>query len=452
MLSEKPNEFKNMLKNQLIYAIVFLVLPFLTSAQTRTLSLKEALSIADKNNYSSQSAEARIEMAKASYRMSSAVFLPNLSVNHTAVRTNDPLSSFGFKLKQEITTQADFNPSLLNDPDNINNFQTQLKIQQPLLNLDGIFARKAAKNQFEAIDLQGDRVKLTIRFEVKKAYYMLELAESSVNVLSESVKVAEEALRLTENNEEQGFAKKADVLEAAVRLEERKNQLLEAKNQQQTANNYLAHLLGMDQNQQFQTSDSLTHPVQLFVDNDIVNLENRSDLKAYQKQIEATENLVRSNKMKFIPRLNAFGSYEWNDSKLLGTSANNFMIGASLSWDLFSGYRNAGAVQQANAQLEEAKINYQDYLSQSELQINQAKRKLELNFNKIESSKLAKDQATESLRIRTDRFKQGLEKAADLLFAEALSSQKKLEYIQSIYNYKQSVFEMELLLEEDINE
>jgi outer membrane protein TolC len=97
-------------------------------------------------------------------------------------------------------------------------------------------------------------------------------------------------------------------------------------------------------------------------------------------------------------------------------------------------------------------LNYQDYLSQSQIQLNYAKRKLELTFKQIHSGKLASEQAQESLRIRTDRFEQGLEKTTDLLVAEALASQKNLEYIQSIYNYKQAVFEMELLLEKEINE
>ncbi len=128
------------------------------------------------------------------------------------------------------------------------------------------------------------------------------------------------------------------------------------------------------------------------------------------------------------------------------------MVGASLSWDLFSGYKNVGSVQKASAQLNEARYNYEDYLSQSQIQLNRAKRKLELTFQQIQSSKLAKEQANESLRIRSDRFEQGLEKTTDLLVSEALSSKKSLDYIQSIYNYKQAVFELELLLEKDINE
>uniref|UniRef100_UPI0032170188 TolC family protein n=1 Tax=uncultured Draconibacterium sp. TaxID=1573823 RepID=UPI0032170188 len=443
-----------MRRNQLL-KILFLSLiwPVFSHAQTRSLSLEEALRLAEENNLSTKSAEARIEAAKASFRMTNSVFLPGVEISHTGVTTNDPLSAFGFKLKQEIVTQADFNPELLNDPGSIDNFTTKIALQQPLLNLDGIYARKAAKNQIEALTLQTNRVKQNIQFQVKKAYYMLELAESSVKVLQQSVLVAEEAFRLTKNNEEQGFAKYADVLEASVRLDERKNQLLEAQNQRQTANDYLGHLLGLSSTEIFATTDSLIQPpIKVYIENNSANLKNRSDLLAYQKQIEAGENMLRSNKMKFIPRVNAFGSMEWNDEKVLGTSANNYMVGASLSWSLFSGYKNLGAVQLANAQLNEARINYNDYLSQSQIQINQTKRNLELNFSRIQSSQLAKDQAKESLRIRTNRFKQGLEKTADLLISEALASQKELQHIQSIYNYKQSVFELELLLEKDIKE
>lgn len=430
-----------------------LALPFLAKSQATSLSLVEALQLADENNLTAKSAQARQEAARGSYRMTNSLFLPGLSVSHTGVSTNDPLSAFGFKLKQEIVTQADFDPATLNDPDDIENFNTKIQIQQPILNVDGIYARKAAKNQYEAFSLQTERTHQQIQYEVKKAYFQLELAESAVDVLKQSVTVAEEAFKLTKNNEEQGFVKHADVLEASVRLEERKNQLREAKNQHQTANEYLAHLLGLDLNTTIEPTDSMTQDPSHFTLNlNPGELENRSDLKAVQKQIEATENMLRSEKMKFIPRVNAFGSYEWNDKQILGMSANNYMVGASLSWDLFSGYKNVGSVQKASAQLNEARYNYEDYLSQSQIQLNRAKRKLELTFQQIQSSKLAKEQANESLRIRSDRFEQGLEKTTDLLVSEALSSKKSLDYIQSIYNYKQAVFELELLLEKDINE
>lgn len=440
--------------NHLILFILALALPSLAIAQSRQpLSLEQALQLAEENNLSAKSAEARELASRGSYRMTNSVFLPGLNVSSTGVSTTDPLNSFGFKLKQSIVTQEDFNPNVLNDPDAIENFNTKIELQQPLLNLDGIYARKAAKNQYEAASFQTERVKASIRYEVKKAYFMLELAQNAVEVLNTSVKVAEGALKLTQDNEEQGFAKHADVLEAMVRLDERKNQKREAENNLQSANEYLAHLIGWELSTQIEPTDQLLlDPSQVTLNTAAISLEERSDLQAIQKQIQGAENMVKSEKMKFVPRLNAFGSYEWNDSKLMGTSANNYMIGASLSWSLFNGYKNVGGAQHAKAQLQEAQYKYEDYLSQSQIQLNSAQRHVNLRYQQVQSSRLAKEQATESFRIRNDRYKQGLEKTTDLLMAEALSSQKNLEYIQAIYNYQEAVFQLELLLEKDINE
>jgi len=438
----------------LLMLMLGLALPYLASSQTKQqLSLQDALQLAEENNLTTKSAEAHELAARGQYRMTNSIFLPGLTVSTTGVTTNDPLSSFGFKLKQEIVTQADFDPAKLNDPDRIDNFNTKLEVQQPLLNLDGVYARKAAKNQYEAMSLQTQRVKSNIRYEVKKAYFMLELASNAVDVFKTSVKVAEDALKLTKDAEEQGFVKHADVLEAMVRVDERKNQLLEAENNVKTANEFLAHLLGLDLNTPIEATDSIIlSPAQVAWNASESTLEGRSDLQAIQKQIQGAENMLKSEKMKFVPRVNAFGSYEWNDSKLLGTSANNYMVGASLSWNLFGGYKNLGSAQHAKAQLQEAQYNYQDYLSQSQIQLNRSQRNVELKHQQIESGKLAKEQAAESYRIRSDRFTQGLEKTTELLMSEALSSQKNLEFIQAIYNYQEAVFQLEFLLEKDINE
>jgi outer membrane protein TolC len=436
--------------NMLLLLIGF-GLPFQGNSQTRRLSLEEALTLAAENNLTVKSAEAGKLAARGSYRMTNSLFLPGVSVNYTGMSTNDPLAVFGYKLKQEQVSQTDFDPAILNHPDAYENFNTRIEIQQPLLNLDGIYARKAAKSQYEALELQAKYTAQNIRYEVKKAYYQLELASMSVNVLEQSVKAAEEALKLTQQNELQGLVKKADVLEASVRLEERHDQLRQGVNQHTAATEYLAHLLGLSLSIRIEAADTLVPELaqQDFPDR-AGEIENRSDLQAWQKQIEAGQNMLQSEKMKFVPRINAFGSYEWNDRKIAGLSVNNYMIGANLRWDLFSGYKTRGSVQQVGARLEQARLQYQNYLSQSQIQVNDAKRRAALSYRQVQSKKLAREQAVESLRIRTNRFREGLEKTADLLMTEALASQKKLEYIQSVYHYREAIFELELLLEKEL--
>jgi outer membrane protein TolC len=443
------------MRNLKIHLIFLLLFASSLAAQTQTvemkLSLKDALLKASENNWEINKAKAQARAAKADYRQTNSVFLPSVSLSHTGVATNDPLSSFGFKLKQEIVTEADFNPLVLNDPDQIRNFNTKIEVQQPLFNLDGIYGRKAANASMKAVDFKTERTIKYTKFEVKKAYYQLELAKEAVSVLQSSKEAARSALEVSENNLKQGFIKDADLLSAKIRVLEIDNQLVEASNQLKSAGEYLAYLLGLDIDVVIVPTDNLEQKPSLL--NGIAQdfkIENRSDINAYKKGVEARENMLKSQKMQFLPRLNAFGAYEWNDEQLFGTSASNYLIGASLSWNLFSGYKNIAKVQKAKAELKISELDFHEYLSRNNMEIQAAKRNLKVAYDKIELSKLAKEQAEEVYRIRSNRYKQGLEKTTDLLYSETVSMSKNLAYINSLFNYHVAIFQLELLLEKEL--
>ncbi len=67
---------------------------------------------------------------------------------------------------------------------------------------------------------------------------------------------------------------------------------------------------------------------------------------------------------------------------------------------------------------------------------------------KLTLTTLALDQSEESLRIRTNRFKEGLEKTSDLLTAETQYSQKQLEYYQTIFEYNYAQAYLQFLTKE----
>ncbi|MRT93542.1 TolC family protein [Ancylomarina sp. 16SWW S1-10-2] len=434
--------------------IIFLVLfsPLFAVAQSNgvNISLKEALLKAEENNKEIKKSKSRVEIAKANYQQSNSLFLPGINLSHTAVRTNDPLASFGFKLKQEVVTSGDFNPVLLNDPGSMSNFQTQIKVEQPLLNFDGIYERKAAKLGFDAVSLQSERMAEYVKFEVKKAYKQLQLAQEAVNVF-EKVKAGTDAnLKQSLDFFEEDLIKEADVLAAKVRALEVQNNLNQSINQRQGASDYLAFLIGMESSDVLSATDVFQEPLMSSNLNDEKNNEDRSDILAYKKGVSAKEQMLKSARNKFLPRINAFGAYEWNDKDFLGTSANNYMIGASLSWDLFKGYKNIASVKKAKAELQLQKFDFDDYLEQNNLKIKDAKRSLILSIQKIETGRLAKEQSEEALRIRTNRFKQGLEKMTDLIQSETLYASKNLEYLNAINTFYTAKYYLEFLLEKEL--
>lgn len=402
------------------------------------VSKTEVLSKVSENNTSIKISEQEFNVAKAGYKQTNAVFLPNITASHTAIATTNPLMAFGSKLNQEILTQNDFNPTLLNKPSQIENFATKFEIQQPLINLDGIYQRKAAKSKMEAMSLKTKRTQDYLVFEVDKAYMQLQLAYKAVNVLEKALKAANANKKLADNSFNQGYLQRADVLNVEVRVTEVQNQLQSAKSNVQNASNYLSFLMNDETYVVYTPTDELM--IATFTIEDKTVSENRSDIKAMQLASNAYEAMNKADKMAFLPRLNAFGSYELYDDKIFQGDSNGYLFGAQLSWDVFQGSKRFGKMQKSKAEFEKSKLEYKQYVSKSNLELNKAKRAFLDAENKLKLTTLALEQSQESLRIRTNRFKEGLEKTSDLLTAETQYAQKQLEYYQTIfeYNYTQA--------------
>ena len=342
--------------------------------------------------------------------------------------------AFGSKLNQEILTQADFNPSLLNNPDDIQNFTTKIEVQQPIFNADGIFMRKAAKAKMNAFELQTTRTKDAMKLEVTKAYMQLQVAYKAVEVLEKAKEAALENKKIADNNFKQGYMQKADILSVEVHVTEVENQLLTTKSNVKNASDYVLFLMNEESENTLKPSNELVADLNLDVYNQQLS-ENRADIEAMQKSTEAFSNMYKADKMSFLPRLNAFGSYELYDDQLFGTNAKGYLVGAQLSWNVFEGYKRIGEIQKSKAELDKAEISLDQYKNQSQLEFNKAKRQLKDAENKLTLTNLALEQSKEALRIRTNRFKQGLEKTSDLLIAETQYLQKQLEQLQTIFNY-----------------
>ncbi|MCP4053079.1 MAG: TolC family protein [Mesoflavibacter sp.] len=424
---------------------------FIWSASTQAQEVKpisksEVLTQVSENNTSIKISEEEFNQAKADYRQTNAIFLPNITASHTGISTTNPLMAFGSKLNQEILTSNDFNPALLNDPETTQNFATKLEVQQPLINIDGIFQRKAAKSKMEAMSLKTKRTEDYIAFEVDKAYMQLQLAYKAVDVLEKALEAANANKKLADNSYEQGYLQRADVLNVEVRVTEVKNQLQQAKSNVQNASNYLSFLMNDDTFITYKPSDTLTPYVRTMELKTFT--ENRSDIKAMQLASKAYEAMSKADKMAFLPRLNAFGSYEMYDDKIFQADANGYIVGAQLSWDIFQGSKRFGKAQKSRAEFEKSKLEYNQYVSKSKLELNKAKRMLIDAENKLNLSKLALDQSEESLRIRTNRFKEGLEKTSDLLMAETQYAQKQLEYYQTIFEYNYALAYVNFLTKE----
>lgn len=429
------------MKNNLkLTTLLFLSLFSLINAQEIIqISKAEVLERVSQENQTLKISKEEYNEARADFRQTNAIFLPNIAVSHTGISTTNPLMAFGSKLNQSILTAADFNPDLLNNPDQTQNFATRIEVKQPLINMDGFYQRKAAKNKMDAMTLQTERTSDYLMFEVDKAYMQLQLAYKALEVIEKALQAAESNKLLADNSFKQGYLQRADVLAVEVRVTEVKNQLQLATSNVENASNYLSFLMNDSSNALLHPSDSLSiNHFDLMVATQIST--ERSDIKAMQLASNAYETMSKADRMTFLPTLNAFGSYELYDDQVFQGDASGYLFGAQLSWTLLDGTKRFGKAQKSRAAFEKSKLQYEQYVSQSQLELNKAKRLFIDAENKLKLSKLAMEQSRESLRIRTNRFEEGLEKTSDLLMAETQFAQKQLEYYQTIfeYNYAQA--------------
>ena len=416
-----------------------------------SLSVDEALEQARSNSFPTRTAQARRDAATARKRQSLGVFLPRITATERGIATTDPVNAFGSKLRQEAFTQQDFQLRALNTPDRVDHFATQLEVEQPLLNLDGIFERRAASDAARAASHKAERTEAVVTFQVKKGYYGLLLAERRVEVIETALETARANRNQVQALYEEGIVNKADQLAAEVRVSELESRRTEVRAERDNAADRLRMLLGIDRPVRIEPTDSLTQeeasvkPISL----PDVN-QRRSDMQALQARADAAREKTRSRWLAFVPKLNARGTAGWYDDSPFGTAGQSWTAGASLTWSLFEGYQQIGKAQEAEAELRQAELALDQKRLENEVEIASARRDLQAARERIQQARRAVTQAEESLRIRTNRHEEGLARTTELLQAETILAERRLAFLRALYQHNVAVYRLELLTEQAI--
>ena len=405
---------------------------------------------AEENNYQIRISSFEEESAKAQYRQTNAVFLPGISAEVSGTTTTDPVNAFSFKLKQESFSEADFNTDILNSPDRIDHFSTRFEVRQPLFNPDKIVQRSSVRSMYRAAGEATGATKEMIRYQVKQTYYRLIVSIDQVKTLETALEAARENRRNAENFFDQGLISRADFLSAEVRVIEIESDLLSAEDNIETLQDNLNFLLGMEDHTRILPADSLVEPADVTVA-DIRNgvFTGNSAIRALEYQKTAAEKQLQSGRYSFLPSINAFGAYEMNDDALLGNQGDNYTIGATLRWNLFSGFEKAGKVMQSKADLNRVNTALVQKREEQKLEIRKAERTLQQAQKQLQFANASIEQAGEDYRIRSDRYEQGLEKTSDLLAAEAGLLRSRMQRLQALYNLYESVAKLEMIYENE---
>ncbi|MDL2256422.1 TolC family protein [Parabacteroides sp. OttesenSCG-928-G06] len=399
----------------------------------RHIRADHAVRIAIENNSHIKISDMERKIANADRHQTDAIFLPQITLGYTALTTNNPLNAFGFLLQQESVTAMDFDPAKLNHPGATQNYGTQAEVKLPLLNLDMIYARKGARAQEEMYKYKAERTREYIEFEVRKAYSGLQMAYQARDILRKSLEDVKQIHRSVTNFYDQGLVQKSDVLNAQVQVNTIESALAKAESNIHNASNGLRLLMGLEISDEAYTTDSLIQKRVLYPETSLSLF--RPDIMALQKAVDATDMMVKSSRMAFLPRINAFGSYNLNDSQAFKFRNDSYLAGINLSWDIFSGNRNRSKMKAAQYQRGRMQEELNLHIKKEQLELDKAKRDLNDSQTEIDKQQVSVEQAEEALRILANRHNEGLANTTDLLMAQAQFSQQKLLLSQAIMSY-----------------
>lgn len=397
---------------------------------TQNVSLDKAISAALTNNREIQLATLDERIAAAKYRQAIANLLPQMNLSYTAMSTDNPLNAFGFKLQQRSISQDDFNPAVLNHPSGNQDYMAKLEVQQPLINIDMLYLRKGAKKQQEIYKYKTQRSKEFLTFEVQKAYLQLQLNYDAAKVLEEALQTATVVYAYTDNHFKQGLIQKSDLLNVQVHVSAVRNNLARSKNNIRNASDHLGLLMGEKPGIVFVPAESVNTDFQIDISKRTID-SSRADFMAFQKKIEASGLMIKSSQMSYLPKLNAFGNYQYNDSGPAGFGANAYFVGLKLSWDVFRGNKTRNLIKEQKLELEKLSVELAQQKDKSQLELDKTYRDLSANEFEIKQDIAIVEQAMESLRILQNRYQQGLVSTTEVLTAETQLSQYRFQLAQA---------------------
>ena len=302
----------------------------------------------------------------------------------------------------------------------------------------------ASKRQLEASAQQERAVELDTMHKAAHQYYNLVLAQAKVSLAQQTIKEAEELLRIEQLRLNTGTGLQADELRADAALAETQRDLLHALNEFYDASVALAVTLHLDSTvllvpQAGPVSQTILVRYDLSIDNLMaMALLYRPDLKAVRKLLAAAQaNKQATEWGALAPQIQASAtlapSPPTNNAAdtMYRKQQYDIQVGFNLDASLFGRLKSAVANEKIGGIALDRKL---DEVRSNVVTAHQSS----LTTGKLVSkSKQQVDSAEEALRLTLKGLKVGTALTVDVLQAEAAAEQARLNYTTAVVQFNQ---------------
>ncbi len=426
-----------LLKAAAVVVILFFnFLPSSVHAQdTLQLSVKSALALGMENNAAVRIAKLEPLKQQALQREAFSYRMPQLNgFGNYLHATQIPVVFFPSLSADPATGELIFGPvqaikagsnhaiiAGVNATFDLINLQTSANIKQAAISTE------MAQKKVRASEQQ-------VAYEIKKTYNDILFIKSQRNVVEESMRRYTLALAFQRDMLANGFAIPNDTLRVFTDRQVQELDLIQLRYVEENLLNLLRYQLGLKANTLIKLTDE-DFLYDVSEEKRYSNFVNRADLDVYQSQITLAKQSLRVALSASLPILSLTGNWQLQgqDNRLdLATwkFPQSSFVGASITIPLFNGLRREARTQQANADIQQSTLQYQDAINRSVLEYDQQLNKYEELLRKLTVQKHVVESAQRSLASQADRYKKGLVKWLEVKDAELVLTQAQFGVAQ----------------------
>lgn len=329
-------------------------------AETRVLTLEQALAVAMEKNRDIEKAGAYALYVQGKYLEERAAALPQLGL------------AAGYKVSRDEGQPAAFGGKLT-----MTSSYAGFSLSQPLYTWGKIGAAiRAAEEGLKTAEDELRLARQTAWREVATAFYDVLLQRELGRLATENLEQRKRHAEEAHKRFSAGVATDYDVLAADVAVENARPEEIRTANQLRIARERLRFLLAMEDGEidAKGTLASQPEPPPSYDSAFRTAMEKRPELAEQRHRIGIYEELVTIAAADDKPRLDlkGGGGYGTLDSTLFDSAGPNWNAGVYLSFPFFDGFRTFGRVQQARSDLATRRIEEKKLVDAISLEVRTA--------------------------------------------------------------------------------
>jgi outer membrane protein len=311
----------------------------------------------------------------------------------------------------------------------------RLGLRQPLFTGSRISgSAEAAALQANASALDRSMSEMDVTLSVTSAYWTLHQTRQVEKFSRENVQRLESYRTDTDRLMKAGAATRNDLLRIEVQLSSARINLIEMENDARIAEMNLNNVLGQPTTTPLRLTTIPEEPVSppaTQIPGPADSLESlvgaaraqRSDLRAASTRVRAAGASVSAAKGGWWPQIELNANLNYNNPNaryqpITPEFLGSWDVGLTLSMDLWNWGATKSRVEQAEATLKQAQLQQVQLSENVSLEVHRAALNLRRSHEKLTVAEMAVGQATENLRVSSDKYRSGLATSSELLDAE----------------------------------